>query len=51
LLIVVVFFLKKILEKEDLQNNENNDQLDQNYNPDPFTPPRHCPETIKVKME
>jgi hypothetical protein len=43
--------MKEILEKENFQDDEYYKQLDQDYYPDTFTPPRHGPETIIVKTE
>jgi len=35
----MVFFLKKIVEKKDPQDNEYYKELDQHYYPDAFSPP------------
>jgi hypothetical protein len=51
LLVSAIRFLQEIPEKEELQDYENYKKLDDDDYPDPFPPPRHGSESIKIKTE
>jgi hypothetical protein len=51
LFIIIKPALHKIVEKENLQDNEDQKKLDNNDDPNLFPPRRHIPESVIVEME
>jgi len=49
--VIMPIFIKKILKKEDLQYNNNNKKLNEDYYPYLSCPARHIPESIVIKTE
>ncbi len=47
--VIVEVSFQKIGKKEDFQNHEHDKKLDQDYQPDLFSPASHFAETVKVK--
>jgi hypothetical protein len=51
LFIIIVFPLKKILKKEDLQNSKNDKKFNNNDQPDSSSPKGHIFKTFIIKSE